>query len=71
MAEQPPVAPKRPVAGEKLRGADKVARIPVKIEPTTSATRLKKPEWIRARFRHAGGTATERHPARESSAHRL
>ncbi|PWV58379.1 lipoyl synthase [Plasticicumulans acidivorans] len=50
MAEQPPVAPKRPVAGEKLRGADKVARIPVKIEPTTSATRLKKPEWIRARF---------------------
>ncbi|HMV38267.1 lipoyl synthase [Plasticicumulans sp.] len=38
------------VTGEKLRGADKVARIPVKIAPTTLETRLKKPEWIRARF---------------------
>lgn len=42
--------PKKVVAGEKLRGADKMARIPVKIEPTTSETRIKKPSWIRAKF---------------------
>ncbi len=40
----------KPVQGEKLRGADKVARIPVKIEPTTPETRLKKPTWIRATY---------------------
>lgn len=40
----------KPVQGEKLRGADKVARIPVKIEPTTPETRLKKPTWIRAKY---------------------
>lgn len=36
------------VAGEKLRGAEKMARIPVKIEPTTSP--LRKPDWIRVRL---------------------
>lgn len=36
----------RPVRGEKLRGADKVARIPVKVEPTERPPR--KPKWIRA-----------------------
>ena len=41
----------RPVTrGEKLKGAEKVARIPVKIEPTTRETRLRKPSWIRAKF---------------------
>ncbi|TCO77499.1 hypothetical protein EV699_1251, partial [Plasticicumulans lactativorans] len=46
MSETPTAAaPPRATPGEKLRGADKVARIPVKIEPTTAATRLKKPEW--------------------------
>lgn len=38
--------PKRPRQGEKLRAADKVARIPVKIAPTE--TPLRKPRWIRA-----------------------
>jgi lipoic acid synthetase len=38
------------VQGEKLRGADKMARIPIKIAPTTAATRLRKPSWIRAKF---------------------
>ncbi|MCG5494644.1 lipoyl synthase [Ectothiorhodospira variabilis] len=38
---------KRPVRGEKLRAADKVARIPVKITPTERPPR--KPAWIRAR----------------------
>ncbi len=38
----------RPVIqGEKLRGAEKMARIPIKIEPTTTAQR--KPAWIRAK----------------------
>lgn len=34
-------------AGEKLRGAEKVARIPIKVEPSTSIQR--KPKWIRAK----------------------
>ncbi len=33
--------------GVKLKGAEKVARIPIKVEPTTE--RLRKPSWIRAR----------------------
>ncbi len=41
---------KKPLQGEKLRGADKVARIPIKVEQTTAATRLKKPTWIRAQY---------------------
>ena len=40
--------PKPVIAGEKLRGAEKMARIPVKIEPTVSP--LRKPEWIRIRL---------------------
>ncbi|MDC1435940.1 lipoyl synthase [Gammaproteobacteria bacterium] len=39
---------KKVVQGEKLRGADKVARIPVKVIPTTELPR--KPEWIRVRM---------------------
>jgi len=39
---------KRAIAGEKLRGADKVARIPIKVERTARAPR--KPEWIRVRM---------------------
>jgi len=37
--------PRPVIQGEKLRGADKVARIPVKIIPTTEMPR--KPDWIR------------------------
>lgn len=36
--------------GEKLRGAEKMARIPVKIAPTRPEERLRKPQWIRAKF---------------------
>ncbi len=45
MAEQP----RRNVLieGEKLRGAEKVARIPVKVIPTVDL--LKKPDWIRVK----------------------
>jgi len=36
--------------GVKLRGSEKMARIPVKIEPTQAEQRLRKPQWIRAKF---------------------
>ena len=36
------------VEGEKLRGADKVRRIPVKVIPTTELP--KKPDWIRVKI---------------------
>mgnify|MGYP003507071622 CR=1 FL=1 len=35
---------------EKLRGAEKVARVPIKIAPTDPKQRLRKPAWIRAPF---------------------
>ncbi len=37
--------PRKVKQGEKLRGADKVARIPVKVIPTVEMPR--KPDWIR------------------------
>lgn len=40
--------PKKVVQGEKLRGAEKVARIPVKIIPTVELP--KKPDWIRVKM---------------------
>lgn len=41
----------RPVqAGEKLRGAEKMARIPIKVVPTEPSQFLRKPKWIRAEF---------------------
>lgn len=46
-----PIKPKakthKVVQGEKLRGAEKVARIPVKVIPTEKM--LRKPDWIRVR----------------------
>jgi len=42
--------PKPVVQGEKLRGADKTARIPVKVQVKPREQRLRKPKWIRARF---------------------
>jgi lipoic acid synthetase len=41
------LAPK-PAPATKQRGAEKMARIPIKIEPTLAP--LKKPDWIRARL---------------------
>lgn len=43
-----PTAAQRAVQGEKLRGAEKVARIPVKIIPTVEVPR--KPDWIRVKM---------------------
>lgn len=54
-----PVSPDVPAApppkttphlGEKLRGAEKVARIPIKVAPSDPQQRLRKPAWIRAPF---------------------
>lgn len=47
----PPQTPAPVVAGVKLRGAEKMARIPVKFEATTQMPR--KPAWIRARLGHS------------------
>jgi lipoic acid synthetase len=47
-----PAPPRKVVQGEKLRGADKMARIPVKILPTIDLP--KKPDWIRVRMGDAG-----------------
>jgi len=41
-------AKRKVVAGEKLRDADKVARIPIKVVP--AATPLPKPEWLRIKL---------------------
>lgn len=46
------------VRGEKLRGAEKMARIPVKVIPQTPEQRLRKPAWIRAPF--TGGESVVR-----------
>jgi lipoic acid synthetase len=48
MSEQGRAAPRKVVQGEKLRGEDKTARIPVKIVPTDAPPR--KPEWLRVRM---------------------
>ena len=48
-----PAKPAPIIQGVKLRAAEKMARIPVKIEPTTEA--LRKPSWIRAKM----GTSSE------------
>lgn len=58
-AGQTDVTPAEPAAavgkshhqtGEKLRGAEKVARIPIKVAPSDPKQRLRKPAWIRASF---------------------
>ena len=41
------VAGHKTIAGQKQKGAEKVARIPVKVQPRTE--RLRKPAWIRAK----------------------
>ncbi|CAA0108667.1 Lipoyl synthase [BD1-7 clade bacterium] len=48
MSDTSKPAVKKVVPGEKLRGADKVSRIPVKVIPTTELP--KKPDWIRVKM---------------------
>ncbi len=50
---------------EKQRGAEKVARIPVKVEPTT--TPLRKPAWIRAKAPKGEGVSKIRKLLRDGA----
>jgi lipoic acid synthetase len=50
MADTGKTRPEPVRRGEKLRGAEKMARIPVKVAPTQADQRLRKPGWIRAKF---------------------
>jgi len=55
------------IAGEKLRGAEKMARIPVKIEKTTAP--LRKPDWIRIRLPHGNKVQELKETLRENKLH--
>jgi lipoic acid synthetase len=58
-----------PEAGVKLRGAEKMARLPIKIVPITPAQQLRKPEWIRAAFRGAKSVRALTESLRENQLH--
>ena len=58
---------KKVIAGEKLRGADKVARIPIKVEPTTSP--LRKPDWIRVRLPAGNQISNLKQKLRDNALH--
>ncbi len=55
------------IAGEKLRGAEKMARIPVKIEPTTAP--LRKPDWIRIRLPNGNKVQELKQTLRDNKLH--
>lgn len=55
------------IAGEKLRGAEKMARIPVKIEKTVSP--LRKPDWIRIRLPNGNKVQELKAQLRENKLH--
>jgi len=60
-------ARRRVKQGEKLRGADKVARIPIKVIPTTELPR--KPDWIRVRVPANGEAQRVKQLLREQKMH--
>ena len=62
---------RRKQRGEKLRGADKTARIPVKIIPQPREQRLRKPEWIRAGFTGTKAVADLKKVLREKGLHTI
>ncbi len=51
--------PERLQPGVKLRDADKVARIPVKIVPSERETTLRKPDWLRVKLPSSNQRITE------------
>ena len=59
--------PPKLVPGVKLRAAEKMARIPVRIEPTLQP--LRKPEWIRARIAASPEVARVKQALREHNLH--
>lgn len=60
-------SPPTVVPGAKLRGAEKMARIPVKIEPTVAP--LRKPAWIRAKAHGSPEVARVKAVLRANSLH--
>lgn len=66
-ASTPAPTVKPVVTGAKLRGADKMARIPIKIEATSAP--LRKPNWIRAKLGDAGEVARIKEILREQELH--
>ena len=65
-----PATPSRPApieTGVKLRGAEKMARIPVKIIPTDELPR--KPDWIRVRVKNPGEVQRIKGLLREQKLH--
>jgi len=51
--------PRKLTAGEKLRDADKLAHIPIKVIPSDKDSILKKPEWMRIKIRADNTRVTE------------
>lgn len=67
-ADKPAPSAKKPVQqGEKLRGAEKVARIPVKVIPTVDLPR--KPDWIRVRVPANGEVQRVKNLLRQQKLH--
>lgn len=62
---------RRKQRGEKLRGADKTARIPVKIIPQPREQRLRKPKWIRAGFTGSKAVADLKKVLRDQGLHTI
>ena len=60
-------SPKKVVVGEKLKGADKVARIPIKVEPTVNP--LRKPAWIRVKMPTGNKIESLKNTLRENKLH--
>ena len=55
------------IPGEKLRGADKVSRIPIKVKKTENP--LRKPNWIRTKLPATSAVAKLKSRLRENSLH--
>lgn len=55
------------IPGEKLRGAEKVSRIPIKVQKTI--TPLRKPGWIRTKLPATNAVSTLKATLRENSLH--
>ena len=69
MMEAQKVKPRQVVQGEKLRGAEKMARIPVKIPLLPRDQLLRKPKWIRASFTGTREVASLKETLRSNGLH--
>ena len=61
--------PTKLTPGVKQTAAEKMARVPVRFPVTTSATRTRKPSWIRAKFPGGPEVARLKHILRENNLH--